>query len=211
MRGEGPFADLLAQRFSKTVRRLRGLINGEGLAWICESFCPPGRRNVIDLRTIDLLLSIGKALAGMGVLIVLSQVRVILDAAPKPLGLDNLADPALLIAAFAVAFIASAETLLSRRRRSSACTVVSVRISIDELSAQGDRQHALRPAWRVADDRRDRSQLSQCSSRSATTRYLDDFPWTVAAGVRDAAVERAAKHSGGESAACGVHRVQAGS
>lgn len=36
-----------------------------------------------------------------------------LDAAPKPSGLDNLADPALPIAAFAVAFIASAETLLS--------------------------------------------------------------------------------------------------
>ncbi len=59
------------------------------------------------------MLSIGKALAGIGVLIVLSQVHVMLDAAPKPSGLDNLADPALPIAAFAVAFIASAETLLS--------------------------------------------------------------------------------------------------
>ena len=59
------------------------------------------------------MLSIGKALAGIGVLIVLSQVHVMLDAAPRPSELDNLADPALPIAAFAVAFIASAETLLS--------------------------------------------------------------------------------------------------
>lgn len=41
MRGEGVFADLLAQRFSKAIRRL-GLNPREGQALDCTSFCPPG-------------------------------------------------------------------------------------------------------------------------------------------------------------------------
>jgi len=43
MRGEGPFADLLAQRFSKAVKRL-GLNRREGFDLDCTAFCPPGRQ-----------------------------------------------------------------------------------------------------------------------------------------------------------------------
>lgn len=43
MRGEGPFADLLAQRFSKAIKRL-GLNRREGFNLDCEAFCPPGRQ-----------------------------------------------------------------------------------------------------------------------------------------------------------------------
>ena len=43
MRGEGPFADLLAQRFSKAIKRL-GLNRREGFNLDCTSFCPPGRQ-----------------------------------------------------------------------------------------------------------------------------------------------------------------------
>jgi hypothetical protein len=35
MRGEGPFADLLAQRFAKTIKRL-GLIGGKVSIWIAR-------------------------------------------------------------------------------------------------------------------------------------------------------------------------------
>ncbi|WP_054916036.1 MULTISPECIES: PA0069 family radical SAM protein [Pseudomonas] len=41
MRGEGVFADLLAQRFDKAMRRL-GLNRLEGHALDCSAFCPPG-------------------------------------------------------------------------------------------------------------------------------------------------------------------------
>ncbi|SDS38305.1 DNA repair photolyase [Pseudomonas asplenii] len=41
MRGEGPFADLLAQRFAKTLKRL-GLDWREGFNLDCSLFCPPG-------------------------------------------------------------------------------------------------------------------------------------------------------------------------
>ncbi|MCW2268860.1 MULTISPECIES: PA0069 family radical SAM protein [Pseudomonas] len=41
MRGEGVFAELLAQRFSKALRRL-GLNRREGYALDCSAFCPPG-------------------------------------------------------------------------------------------------------------------------------------------------------------------------
>ncbi|KRP62839.1 PA0069 family radical SAM protein [Pseudomonas trivialis] len=43
MRGEGPFADLLAQRFSKAIRRL-GMDRREGYNLDCTAFCPPGRQ-----------------------------------------------------------------------------------------------------------------------------------------------------------------------
>jgi len=43
MRGEGPFADLLAQRFSKAIKRL-GLDRREGFNLDCTAFCPPGRQ-----------------------------------------------------------------------------------------------------------------------------------------------------------------------
>ncbi len=43
MRGEGPFADLLAQRFAKAIKRL-GLNHREGFNLDCEAFCPPGRQ-----------------------------------------------------------------------------------------------------------------------------------------------------------------------
>ena len=43
MRGEGPFADLLAQRFSKAIKRL-GLNRREGFNLDCTAFCPPGRQ-----------------------------------------------------------------------------------------------------------------------------------------------------------------------
>ncbi|WP_338489002.1 PA0069 family radical SAM protein [Pseudomonas trivialis] len=43
MRGEGPFADLLAQRFSKAIKRL-GLDRREGYNLDCTAFCPPGRQ-----------------------------------------------------------------------------------------------------------------------------------------------------------------------
>jgi DNA repair photolyase len=43
MRGEGPFADLLAQRFAKSIRRL-GLNRREGFDLDCDAFCPPGRQ-----------------------------------------------------------------------------------------------------------------------------------------------------------------------
>jgi DNA repair photolyase len=41
MRGEGPFADLLAQRFAKAIKRL-GLNHREGYNLDCTAFCPPG-------------------------------------------------------------------------------------------------------------------------------------------------------------------------
>lgn len=41
MRGEGPFADLLAQRFAKAIKRL-GLNQREGFNLDCTAFCPPG-------------------------------------------------------------------------------------------------------------------------------------------------------------------------
>ena len=41
MRGEGPFADLLAQRFAKAIKRL-GLNRREGFNLDCTVFCPPG-------------------------------------------------------------------------------------------------------------------------------------------------------------------------
>jgi len=43
MRGEGPFADLLAQRFAKAIKRL-GLDQREGFNLDCSAFCPPGRQ-----------------------------------------------------------------------------------------------------------------------------------------------------------------------
>ncbi|MHC6223229.1 PA0069 family radical SAM protein [Pseudomonas sp. X10] len=43
MRGEGVFAELLAQRFSKAIRRLE-LNRREGYALDCSAFCPPGRQ-----------------------------------------------------------------------------------------------------------------------------------------------------------------------
>jgi len=43
MRGEGPFADLLAQRFAKAIKRL-GLKHREGFNLDCSAFCPPGRQ-----------------------------------------------------------------------------------------------------------------------------------------------------------------------
>jgi DNA repair photolyase len=43
MRGEGPFADLLAQRFAKAIKRL-GLNHREGFDLDCDAFCPPGRQ-----------------------------------------------------------------------------------------------------------------------------------------------------------------------
>ncbi|VVN26753.1 PA0069 family radical SAM protein [Pseudomonas fluorescens] len=43
MRGEGPFADLLAQRFAKAIKRL-GLNHREGFNLDCNAFCPPGRQ-----------------------------------------------------------------------------------------------------------------------------------------------------------------------
>lgn len=41
MRGEGQFADLLAQRYGLAARRL-GLKNRESFVLDCDSFCPPG-------------------------------------------------------------------------------------------------------------------------------------------------------------------------
>ena len=41
MRGEGPFADLLAQRFAKALKRL-GLNRRGGFDLDCSAFCPPG-------------------------------------------------------------------------------------------------------------------------------------------------------------------------
>lgn len=41
MRGEGPFADLLAQRFAKALKRL-GLDRRAGFDLDCSAFCPPG-------------------------------------------------------------------------------------------------------------------------------------------------------------------------
>ncbi|WP_191489222.1 PA0069 family radical SAM protein [Pseudomonas sp. FEN] len=41
MRGEGPFADLLAQRFAKAIKRL-GLNRREGFNLDCTAFCSPG-------------------------------------------------------------------------------------------------------------------------------------------------------------------------
>lgn len=41
MRGQGPFADLLAQRYNVAVKRL-GLNDRESLSLDCEAFCPPG-------------------------------------------------------------------------------------------------------------------------------------------------------------------------
>lgn len=43
MRGEGPFADLLAQRFAKAIKRL-GLNRREGFNLDYSAFCPPGRQ-----------------------------------------------------------------------------------------------------------------------------------------------------------------------
>ncbi|MGC5701608.1 PA0069 family radical SAM protein [Pseudomonas sp. NFXW11] len=43
MRGEGPFADLLAQRFAKALKRL-GLERRAGFDLDCSAFCPPGRQ-----------------------------------------------------------------------------------------------------------------------------------------------------------------------
>lgn len=43
MRGEGPFADLLAQRYAIAVRRL-GLNRREELVLDCSAFCPPGEQ-----------------------------------------------------------------------------------------------------------------------------------------------------------------------
>ncbi|PBJ08182.1 Radical SAM superfamily protein [Pseudomonas ogarae] len=43
MRGEGPFADLLAQRFAKALKRL-GLERRDGYNLDCDAFCPPGRQ-----------------------------------------------------------------------------------------------------------------------------------------------------------------------
>jgi hypothetical protein len=43
MRGEGVFAELLAQRFSKAIRRLE-LNRREGYSLDCTAFCPPGRQ-----------------------------------------------------------------------------------------------------------------------------------------------------------------------
>jgi len=41
MRGEGPFADLLAQRYALAIKRL-GLNKRGGFALDCDAFCPPG-------------------------------------------------------------------------------------------------------------------------------------------------------------------------
>ena len=41
MRGEGPFADLLAQRFAVAIKRLR-LNRRQGFNLDCSAFCPPG-------------------------------------------------------------------------------------------------------------------------------------------------------------------------
>ena len=41
MRGEGIFAELLAQRFAKAMRKL-GLEGREGQMLDCSAFCPPG-------------------------------------------------------------------------------------------------------------------------------------------------------------------------
>ncbi|AZG84479.1 PA0069 family radical SAM protein [Pseudomonas syringae pv. pisi str. PP1] len=41
MRGEGPFADLLAQRYALAIKRL-GLNKQGGFALDCDAFCPPG-------------------------------------------------------------------------------------------------------------------------------------------------------------------------
>jgi DNA repair photolyase len=41
MRGEGPFADLLAQRFAKTIKRI-GLNYRASYDLDCTAFCPPG-------------------------------------------------------------------------------------------------------------------------------------------------------------------------
>jgi hypothetical protein len=41
MRGEGPFADLLAQRYSIAIKRL-GLNRRENFILDSEAFCPPG-------------------------------------------------------------------------------------------------------------------------------------------------------------------------
>ncbi|MGZ0704270.1 PA0069 family radical SAM protein [Pseudomonas piscis] len=43
MRGEGPFADLLAQRFAKALKRL-GLDRRADFDLDCSAFCPPGRQ-----------------------------------------------------------------------------------------------------------------------------------------------------------------------
>jgi DNA repair photolyase len=43
MRGEGPFADLLAQRYAVAVKRL-GLNRRDALVLDCTAFCPPGRQ-----------------------------------------------------------------------------------------------------------------------------------------------------------------------
>ncbi|MFL6611447.1 MAG: radical SAM protein, partial [Pseudomonas sp.] len=43
MRGEGPFADLLAQRFTKALKRL-GMQRRDGYDLDCAAFCPPGRQ-----------------------------------------------------------------------------------------------------------------------------------------------------------------------
>jgi DNA repair photolyase len=41
MRGEGPFADLLAQRYAVAIKRL-GLNQRRGFSLDCTAFCPPG-------------------------------------------------------------------------------------------------------------------------------------------------------------------------
>jgi DNA repair photolyase len=43
MRGEGVFADLLAQRFAKAIKRF-GLERREGYRLDCTAFCPPGQQ-----------------------------------------------------------------------------------------------------------------------------------------------------------------------
>lgn len=43
MRGEGPFADLLAQRYALAIRRL-GLNKRDGFTLDCDAFCPPGEQ-----------------------------------------------------------------------------------------------------------------------------------------------------------------------
>ena len=127
----------------------------------------------------------------------------------KPADLLNLADPTLLIAAFAVAFIASAETLLSAAAVDRMHS--GQRSDFDrELSAQGVGNMlcgllgALPMTGVIV-------RSSANVQAGATTRLSSDIPRPVVAGLRVAAVERAAKHSGGESGGgSGLHRLQTG-
>nr|BFE92614.1 hypothetical protein GCM10020185_31500 [Pseudomonas brassicacearum subsp. brassicacearum] len=165
--------------------------------WLWEKFRPHSLRFIPGA-----LLGVGLAtIASLMLALQVKRVEVPENLAEaidwlRPADLLNLADPTLLIAAFAVAFIASAETLLS------AAAVDRMhsgdRADFDrELSAQGIGNMlcgllgALPMTGVIV-------RSSANVQAGATTRMSTIFPRPVVVALRAVAVQRTAKHSGGE-------------